>query len=659
MGTKQSSSQIFYGEAILNDKIVIATVDKDDKSSTGTYVTEFTIQFKEPASNETKHSQSVTFGQYALNAPHIPSEDHELGIRLVQFYKFLPKQIADERTDPFEYPKWDRSELLYRVGNLIRTYFTERPRQQLKSEIIRNSIPIKPDEVFSSLEFYAQNQVLKRLPDQKGKLYFAENGWHSNLNRILTDLTHSMQTSQDSKGQAYMSSDAEIEAERNAESPRTELPPAEPAVGHGRCSVVMNNNRTCHRELSSGSSVHCILHDRDSEKSVDLFSAEVQTAFGAEGNIDLTRTVFPKEFRLENINWSERDIIFDNSVFHGPVHLRHIDSIGNMLFDGCRFHSELEWFHTNAQYASFKNCHFKGDVRIVGGSTARGIDFEGSRFHEGLYVNDTTDGGNMFSYIDAVFKEGFNHRSYSGKASKTNLLILRRAVFENPNSAYLYDTELLRLSLSGCDVKGINIINCGLGPSDNLGQIYDETQLREEYFDSSVRYTPKSVVESYQQLQVTMLRSKNYEAAGILYVREMDLRRRKRHLLWQKFGKEAWYRGFALYGESYWRPIRFLLAMLLILPIIQMFGMGDFDFEWTANSRDFALHGFGGWCEEFVANLKAVVYFASDPFKPGGIYDDKINPHLAWNLVIIAEKLIVAILGSFIVIALRRKFKRY
>lgn len=656
------SKQIFHGEAILNNEVVIATVDKKDlytESPGGRTAVEFEISFKEPAHNVIRHSKSVTFGHIVLAGPHVPKEPSDLGLKLVQFHESLPSEYSDSSIDLFVYPSWNRSELLYRVGVLIRAYFKARPKTNLKFAIIHNSLPITPADVSTSMAFYTQNQVLKGYPGQDDKIFLAENGWHSTLNRNLSDLSHSMQSSQDYGKQEYIPSDAEIEASHTIDSSTTADLPNDQATTIGTCQVVMSNNKVCNSDLSPTSTTNCILHEQSSEKSKELFEDAVQAIFQTGDSVDLTHTVFPSVFTLSRYSLQGRDLICINSVFHGPVHLGHIESADKTVFDGSKFHSDVQWLHSTAQYASFKNCNFLGDVRIVGGTVQRGLDFEGSTFHGSLYVNDTTGGGNMFSYIDAVFKEGFNHRSYSGKASKTNLLILRRAVFENPNSAYLYDTELLRLSLSGCDVKGINIINCGLGPSDNPGQIYDETQLGEEYFDPSVRYTPSSVVESYQQLQVTMLKSKNYEVAGVLYKREMDLRRSLRTPLMKRIGKEAWYRRFAFYGESYWRPIGILFAIFLILPAVQMFCMGDAYFEWRKGFLDFVGYCIGVWGKEVVNNLKAVVYFGSDPFKDGGIYADKIKPHLAWNLVIIAEKLIVAILGSFIVIALRRKFKRY
>ncbi len=625
---------------ILNDKVL--TVTLTDVSPSGYDGRKFRIEIldenKKTVSDE---EREVEISGTALAM--MPYQETDLYSYLIQFRKDLPNIISSANIDFFEYPAWSRDAKLYQVGKLIEVFFKADNDSILFPDYIRNSIEIEYSEILSILEFYENNGILKGY-ELGSVAVIAEDNWYNKLNLILDKLKPVEII--DKSGLTVVPPPATMTVE-------TITADAEITI---YCQIKMNNN-VC------GSNVYhdglCICHFDDRKKNDAIFNAEINSIIKSTNINDFTRFIFPDDFRFPNTYFNKISI-----------------------FNECKFYT-----HLNMSKYSFKeeldiqNCQFIGGVNLSFSSFENDIIFDSNN--------------SLSSYFQSsLFYKGFifgNNIKDIDKLGSTNL---KNIIFKAPDKIFFRNIFLPNLLVEGTDISNISIVNFTLWNKNslklNFANIYNllkvkmfrffpwfrvlNYQFRDEQIEISnyklgdeyilnseinriknketIKLKFISISECYQRLQKNMLNVRNYSKAGFFHIREMELQRSKFGYWGRCLSSFSFYKYLSFYGESILIPISFLISMLILIPIITMLFMGhnEYYITWKLNDIGNALYG---WLNEFTYNLEKIFYLKNS------IFEYKCRPHNPWKLLFIFEKFFSVILISFIVVAFRRRFKRY
>jgi len=209
----------------------------------------------------------------------------------------------------------------------------------------------------------------------------------------------------------------------------------------------------------------------------------------------------------------------------------------------------------------------------------------------------------------------------------------------------------LSVPVTGWWSKVLSVTPWGRNPSFILG---DESVLKYRFWiqqSGKMRQRIDRVVECYQTLQRNMLAARNYPAAGHFHIGEHETQRRRLGFPGEWIGSRAIYKVMAQYGESYWLPAIFLCLMLLLVSGVSTVEMGNTEYEWSSQWSRWD-EGFEGWIDNFMENLKGLFYVKHEPF-------ESKNPSNYWRLFFILEKIVSIVFVSLIIVAFRRRFKRY
>jgi len=163
------------------------------------------------------------------------------------------------------------------------------------------------------------------------------------------------------------------------------------------------------------------------------------------------------------------------------------------------------------------------------------------------------------------------------------------------------------------------------------------------------------IAQLYRQLQANSIENFRYREAGDFYVGEQEMMR-KTERNWVFRLPSYLYQGIAYYGQSYLLPFGWLVFVLLVFPMYLLYdGISlpehprEVNYEWTWHFADGFFFKMDYW-NAVGANLSLAT------FNRGAIGQYFAEPYK--HIFITLESAVLIILISFLVLALRRAFKR-
>ena len=396
-----------------------------------------------------------------------------------------------------------------------------------------------------------------------------------------------------------------------------------------------------------------------------------------------------KFYRDKTLYQFEADLCLFDSIFHGPV--RILASIkGSLRAFGTQFENSLELVETDiCGQAEFDECSFSkehgtkltiavngdcsfeeaefGETSLFSCYFNKGVTFEGTTFHAPVVFENTNFGtstgdDSTSNFFDARFSEIVTFSLVSFYQDTSFL----KCIFDKPEKTAFRNCDLSHARFNGCDISKVQFYLVSwfrqklhlFGP--NRDMVFDEAMLLNDN-ESTIKEF-EATAQTYRRLQTNYGESYRYPEAGDFYIGEQEMvrqmrRKRKQTGLWIT---STLYKWVASYGESYLRPLAWLVGILIIFPLL--FGYNgaikipvddqNQNFEvlnWDWSMKEFLLLTCDYW-KAFLANLDCVTFRKAT----GSSYLVGTWP----RFFIIGEFVLVATFLTFFLLALRRKFKR-
>jgi hypothetical protein len=408
------------------------------------------------------------------------------------------------------------------------------------------------------------------------------------------------------------------------------------------CQVEMLWGKPCGRQCLPNDD-RCICHSEDPDKDQELFEIEVENQLERDDVHDFTRFVFPDGCNFAEVTFTGR-VDFQGAEFKGDANFFHATFTGDANFLAATF----------TGYAEFEEATFKGDAKFWDATFTGDADFAECHVTEKAHVRFDSE-----YREDAMFAR---EASFCGVRIDDGARLTFRKM--SLDKCRFLETDLTRVEFREVewhqeprDARWLQWLlgflpaqlkNVLMPPFDWL---FDEI--------GSKKYKP--VAQSYRQLQANYGEKYHYRQAGSFHIGEQEMMRKGYGKVRQYLCAAFFYRVVSLYGESYGRPLFWLGSVLLGFPAyllfdgimlrssIQDLSVRATNYEWSWSLSDFLLFKADYW-NTFFMNLSFVTWNRS-----------AISSHLPdWYQrgFVTGESMVMAVLVTFSVLALRRQFKR-
>jgi uncharacterized protein YjbI with pentapeptide repeats len=361
------------------------------------------------------------------------------------------------------------------------------------------------------------------------------------------------------------------------------------------------------------------MHSRDPDKDKRAFQIEFDRILSKAGeakHADFTGFVFL------DANFQERifkaKCIFKDAIFKCPALFWSATFVEDVDFTGCAFEDEVKFtnctFKKSAKFGSstgrfmkgarFDFARFERFVRFVAGDVQNdSASFEGASFAEGCtFTHSNFHCGANFKYAKFSGPADFRLTEFEGATtfelarfaetvsfyrtafSTTSQVKSEPAVkfwrtcFAHPESVRFELTDLARASFLSCDISHVVFSVVTWPQSKGRSMVFDESMLlRGETpgSDEARATADRGIIDIYHQLKCNYDDRGDPWTAGDFHYREMDIRRirpgslgKKAPWISRRLGLLAWYRYASCYGESYLRPLGWLLVILLLFMLL-------------------------------------------------------------------------------------------
>jgi uncharacterized protein YjbI with pentapeptide repeats len=508
------------------------------------------------------------------------------------------------------------------------------------------------------------------------------------------------------------------------------------AASEERCAVIMGNEAPCGRrphEESQDVSERpvCLMHSPDPGKSATEFQNEFERTLeeAHEGLADFTRFVFPSS------GYSGRKFLakctFQSAVFTqvadfgGATFTRDAD-FGRAKFTRHAYFSDA----TFEQVADFREAKFTPYAFFTGAKFTRHAyfslakftwaayfnlaeftlvaDFRGAEFTQGAYFGGATftqdaefSGSTFEGQADfrrsrfagsASFEITKFSQDSSGQGSEPGP-IFTNSKFAKPEEVTFYHVDLGQALFHKCDASKMNFSDVTWRKRPNGKRMVFDEAVRfdpDDPIDGTAALAPgegdpnprnyRLIAELYQQLKKNYDDRRDYWTAGDFHYGEMEMKRlyspRQTTILrWlhRNLGLVAWYKRASEYGESYVRPVLWLLVVLLVFALLYpAFGLryktnGEAESvaapspaatvlltyahpsPWSDDKRPPWRARWALACNSAMTTLYVAAFqkdLTYEPSYPGG------------RLLALLEVLLTSTLGALFLLAVRRQFKR-
>lgn len=327
-----------------------------------------------------------------------------------------------------------------------------------------------------------------------------------------------------------------------------------------------------------------------------------QAAFTQE--VDFSRAAFTGDGNFSGVVFTQAANFF-SSVFTGQADFSRARFMLEARFGQAKFgaHANFDQAKFNGD-ADFYNAHFQGVADFSScGFAARGdfqeavlsalANFSMARFNQAAEFAGATF-GNAANFWRCQFNQAadFHHARFESSVefrqttfldgdNVHSTLVLVLAQFEKPERVVFYKTNLGRALLHNCDVSKLTFSDVRWRKRDgNCKRMVFEEVIDTEDMKAAALRTGKDdpdernyglIAELYQQLKKNYDDRRDYWTAGDFHWGEMEMKRlhsprRNGTLRWlrQNLGLVAWYKYASEYGESYSRPLLWLVGILAL-----------------------------------------------------------------------------------------------
>jgi uncharacterized protein YjbI with pentapeptide repeats len=378
--------------------------------------------------------------------------------------------------------------------------------------------------------------------------------------------------------------------------------------------------------------------------------------FSAKKNINFTSCVFKNSTSFSSTTFGGKSITFYQSKFQGS----------QLLFHKVEFETDIIDFGSiefSSEESSFQQSVFNGSL-----TTFRESEFKSPKMS---FVH------NHFGSKHTLFEKStvWGKLSFWGDRLSESLIpfqnhcSFRDMIFEGQGSMDFHETDLRFTELRGTNLRNIFFMDVEWTlPTKGKHKatrkfLYDEKLIRDgsvyKFIPNTCNKTPETpsqttvelVRHAYRQLRQNFEAIGNYPEAGDFYYGEMEMQRRKLPR-WRRyfFSWEWWYWVVSGYGQRWERSLGWIFFVLLAFPLLLLATGIPIELSTTEKS----LHGF---VQSLCYYGKALEYnIFSITYQRDFI--DKLIPFKLSRLVILVESLLLPILGTLFVLALRRRFKR-
>ena len=449
------------------------------------------------------------------------------------------------------------------------------------------------------------------------------------------------------------------------------------------CQVEMHDGKPCGRELYDW---RCIFHAYWKDKDAELFQKKLDEIFRDESlkTYDFTGFIFPAS------------IVFPKELSKN-VSFKHAKLKGGAHFESTCFKEE----------ADFEGTAFKGKANFLGATFNGAVNFRdaifeyGANFSFATFENDTYFWEARFKdyahFTGAVFKDyaGFGGVLFGGEANfgsssfehkatftaatfeDTFVLIgpekhqkdvlprevdFRWVTFLKPKKVEFRKVNLSRASFFGTDVREVHFTDVswyrekGKGRNKLFDEVFPDPKTKK--FDYAL------IAQLYRRLRANYEENLRYSEAGDFYIGEMEMTRKAEKNIFKKLPL-LFYKAISNYGESYYRPLGWIVVILLIFPLLFMFG-GIQPVSLDHNNLmeeiiHYRLHfssieSFLPTAEKISDYYTCFLYSMSAFFL---IRDKKYTTIDNWgHTLFVLESILSPVTLAFFLLALRRRFKR-
>jgi len=381
----------------------------------------------------------------------------------------------------------------------------------------------------------------------------------------------------------------------------------------------MHDGKPCGRPATYGDK--CVCHTDRENKDTRVFQRELDKIFGDEKAecYDLSHFIFPKRgYKLPEEY--KKDVYFRLAKFSRRVDFSGATFSEAAIFNGADFSGG----------AKFRWVTFSGEAEFLGVTFSGKADFGGARFFK--YVNFfhcRVQNDSSMIFDGGVLPTKEKGQVFTGGAG------FIACFFAEPKKISFRKLSLEKCKLLETDVTGLQFVNVKWARKPKFFKwfhreaVYDELSEKPEY---------NLIAQLYRRLQANYVNNYRYSEAGDFYIGEQEMMRKAKGsgwMIWRRvFCTNFLYKYISYYGQSFLLPLFWMLAVLFLFPLYLIY---------DGIIKD-------GYGNAFWKNLSFVTLnradigkYVTEPYQQG---------------IVTLEGLLLVVLVTFFILALRRKYKR-
>jgi uncharacterized protein YjbI with pentapeptide repeats len=282
---------------------------------------------------------------------------------------------------------------------------------------------------------------------------------------------------------------------------------------------------------------------------------------------------------------------FSQATFTRDANFSGASFLDEASFSGATFTQDAHFEEAIfAQDSSFDRATFSQDAHFNGARFTPGADFFEATFTHAADFSRATFTQDVF-FGSAKFLGGasFRETQFRRDGAQAPGPVFSLAQFSHPEAVVFYKTYLGQALFHNCDVSRLTFSSVEWRRREGRGKrmVFEEVVDLSHESANALKPTEGSpderdyglIADLYQQLKKNYDEKKDYWTAGDFHYGEMEMRRlssRTRNpvarWLHSHAGLVAWYKYVSQYGESYLRPVAWivgvLLAFALLFPIV-------------------------------------------------------------------------------------------
>ncbi|MCK5126690.1 MAG: pentapeptide repeat-containing protein [candidate division Zixibacteria bacterium] len=428
-------------------------------------------------------------------------------------------------------------------------------------------------------------------------------------------------------------------------------------------------NKYCDRLLYDDK--HCICHSEDPHKDINQFKDEVRKQLNREDCHDFSSFAFPENYSFKDTSLKHnvyfRDakfaggteftyakfggkVNFEFADFGGKVNFEFADFGGKVNFTYAKFAGEANFGCAEfTDYATFFLTKFGGDAH-----------FESTMFKKRAIFNLVKLNEKAIVRFDGEENE-LDKSVFQDTADFSQITILKDAtiVFRkiDLSRCFFLETDVTKVDFSDVTWAYIG----GIGKWFKTKVVYDAIKNGNE--DKDGNYDYRLIAQLYRRLQINYIDNCHYSQAGDFHIGEQEAVRKSKGKLGQYLCTNMLYKMTSIYGESFVRPLLWLVVILLLFPAIFLYtGLdvatppqhvskieNNVNYEFSVNPSNAFLFNVDYW-NSFGINLSFISFDRTEI---------KTRLHSQYQITLVHfERLCVITLVSFFILALRRSYKR-